>query len=246
MSTGGPVDMMTEAKLYLRIKEWLREAIERGDYRPGDRIPSEQELMKRFGVSRTTIRQAIAELVLEGWLHRVQGSGTYVARPKYHQTLSRLTSFTEDMRLLGLTPRAQLLTCQRRPADDKVAKALHIPQGEEVIHIERLRFADDEPMALNVSILPYKLVPGLEKEDLEENSLYEILEHRYGLLLARAEQILEPALADSFTAELLSVPVGAPLLLVEGVVYLKNGMPIEWVRIFYRGDRYKFHIVAVR
>ncbi len=235
-----------ETKLYLRVKEWLREAIDRGTYRPGDRIPSEHELMRRFGVSRSTVRQAISELVLEGWLYRVQGSGTYVARPKYRQTLSRLTSFTEDMRLLGLTPRSRLLSFRREPADEKVAAALAIPPGEEVLRIERLRFADEEPMALNTSVLPRHLVPDLKEEDLENGSLYEILERRYGLLLSRAEQTLEPALADPYAAELLGVLVGAPLLLVEGVVYLKNGTPAEWVRILYRGDRYKFHIVAVR
>jgi GntR family transcriptional regulator len=235
-----------ESKLYLRIKDWLRGAIEKGEYRPGDRIPSEHELMKRFGVSRATIRQAISELVLEGWLYRVQGSGTYVARPKYRQTLSRLTSFTEDMQLLGLTPRSRLLLCQVEGADEKIAAALDIPPGEEVVRIERLRFADEEPMALNTSVIPRRLVPGLEEMDLETGSLYEILEVRYGLILSRAEQTLEPALADPYAAELLGVRVGAPLLLVEGVVYLKNGTPLEWVRILYRGDRYKFHIVAVR
>ena len=235
-----------ETKLYLRVKDWLRAAIEKGDYRPGDRIPSEHELMKRFGVSRSTVRHAISELVLEGWLYRIQGSGTYVARPKYRQTLSRLTSFTEDMRLLGLTPRAKLLLCRVEGADEPIAAALSLTPGEEVIRIERLRFADDEPMALNTSILPRRLVPGLEEMDLEKGSLYEVLEKRYGLILSRAEQTLEPALADAYAAELLGVPVGAPLLLVEGVVYLKNGAPAEWVRILYRGDRYKFHIVAVR
>lgn len=235
-----------EDKLYIRIKDWLREAIEKGDYRPGDRIPTEHELMQRFGVSRSTVRQAITELVLEGWLYRVQGSGTYVARPKYRQTLSRLTSFTEDMRLLGLTPRSRLLVCRVEQADGKLAAFLGIRPGEEVVRIERLRFAGDEPMALNTSVLPKHLIPGLEREDLESRSLYEILERRYGLLLSRAEQTLEPALADPYAAELLGVPVGAPLLLVEGVVYLKNGTPVEWVRILYRGDRYKFHIVAVR
>ena len=158
--------MRMESKLYLRIKDWLRESIEKGDYRPGERIPSEYELTQRFGVSRSTVRQAISELVLEGWLYRIQGSGTFVARPKYRQTLSRLTSFTEDMRLLGLRPRSRLLLFEIREADEKIAQTLRIPLGDEVVHIERLRFADDEPMALNTSILPLRLVPGLKKEDL--------------------------------------------------------------------------------
>ena len=237
---------MEHFTLYNHIKLRLREAIQAGEYKPGDRIPSEHELMAKFGVSRATVRKAISELVLEGWLHRVQGRGTFVARPKFRQTLSRLTSFTEDMLMLGLTPRTKLLSLRIEKANPKVAKRLAIKPNDSIIYIERLRFANDEPMALNISILPYHLVPGLESQDLEKNSLYEILERRYGLILSRAEQTLEPTLASPETAHLLEVKTGAPLLLIEGVVYLKNNTPIEWLRIWYRGDRYKFHLTAMR
>ncbi len=236
-----------ETTLYVRIKDWLRSEIEAKRYQTGDRIPTEHELMKRFGVSRATVQHAIRELVLEGWLYRVQGSGTFVARPKYRQTLSRLTSFTEDMHLLGLTPSSTLLQFQKEKADPPVAEALRIPPNSVVLRIERLRFANDEPMAINLSFLPQALVPDdLEPRSLEEQSLYSILESRYGFILSRAEQTLETALADEYAAKLLRVPVGAPLLLVEGVVFLKNGTPIEWVQIRYRGDRYKFHLTATR
>lgn len=235
-----------ETKLYVRIKDWLRLEIESGRYKRGDQIPTEEELMKRFGVSRATVRRAIQELVLEGWLYRVQGSGTFVAKPKYHQTLSRLTSFTEDMINLGLTPKSELIQFQTEPVDPSIAEALKIPPGSEVLKIERLRFADNEPMATNISFLPRKLVPDLTAEELKEGSLYYLLERKYGYVLSRAEETLEPILADKYTAKLLRVPVGTPLLLVEGVVYLKNGTPIEWLQIRYRGDRYKFQIVAIR
>ncbi len=236
-----------ETTLYVRIKDWLRSEIEAKRYQTGDRIPTEHELMKRFGVSRATVQHAIRELVLEGWLYRVQGSGTFVARPKYRQTLSRLTSFTEDMHLLGLTPSSTLLQFQKEKAEPPVAEALRIPPNSVVLRIERLRFANDEPMAINLSFLPQALVPDdLEPRSLEEQSLYSILESRYGFILSRAEQTLETALADEYAAKLLRVPVGAPLLLVEGVVFLKNGTPIEWVQIRYRGDRYKFHLTATR
>jgi len=232
--------------LYNHVKLRLREAIEAGEYKPGDRIPSEHELMARFGVSRATIRKALSELVLEGWLHRVQGRGTFVAQPKFRQTLSRLTSFTEDMRMLGLTPRTKLISLRIDKASKEVAEKLAIGLGNPVIYIERLRFADDEPLALNISVLPHHFVPGIESQDLERNSLYEVLERHYGLILVRAEQTLEPTLAAPETASLLGVKTGAPLLLVEGIVYLKNDSPIEWLRIWYRGDRYKFHLTATR
>jgi len=243
MREGVPVERST---LYNHVKLRLREAIEAGEYKPGDRIPSEHELMARFGVSRATIRKALSELVLEGWLHRVQGRGTFVAQPKFRQTLSRLTSFTEDMRMLGLTPRTKLISLRIDKASKEVAEKLAIGLGNPVIYIERLRFADDEPLALNISVLPHHFVPGIESQDLERNSLYEVLERHYGLILVRAEQTLEPTLAAPETASLLGVKTGAPLLLVEGIVYLKNDSPIEWLRIWYRGDRYKFHLTATR
>ena len=237
---------MERSTLYNHVKLRLREAIVAGEYKPGDRIPSEHDLMAKFGVSRATVRKAVSELVLEGWLHRIQGRGTFVAKPKFRQTLSRLTSFTEDMRMLGLTPHTKLISLRIKGASHEVAERLAMKLDDPVICIERLRFARDEPMALNISVLPYHFVPGLEDQDLEKNSLYEILERHYGLILSRAEQILEPTLADPETARLLDVKVGTPLLLVGGVVYLKNDTPIEWLRIWYRGDRYKFHITAVR
>jgi len=236
-----------EITLYARIKDWLRSEIEAKRYQTGDRIPTEHELMRRFGVSRATVQHAIRELVLEGWLYRVQGSGTFVARPKYRQTLSRLTSFTEDMHLLGLTPSSTLLQFRKEKVEPPVAEALQISSNSVVLRIERLRFANGEPMAINLSFLPQVLVPDdLEPRSLEGQSLYSILESRYGFILSRAEQTLETALADEYAAKLLKVPVGAPLLLVEGVVFLKNGTPIEWVQIRYRGDRYKFQLTATR
>jgi GntR family transcriptional regulator len=237
---------MERATLYNHLKLHLKEAIQAGEYRPGDQVPSEHELMIQFNVSRATARKAISDLVLEGWLYRVQGRGTFVAKPKFPQTLSRLTSFTEDMRLLGLIPGARLLSSQVEEASQEVSERLSLSPGELVIRVERLRLANDKPMALNISVLPYRLVPGLEHEDLEQNSLYQTLEDRYNLVLSRAEETLETSLADSEIAELLEIPVGAPLLFVDGVVFLKNGVPIEWVRIWYRGDRYRFYITAVR
>jgi len=237
---------MSSIKLSQHVKNWLREAIEADVYQAGDQIPSENDLVAKFGVSRSTIRHAISELALEGWLYRIQGRGTFVSRPKFRQTLSRLTSFTEDMHMLGLTPKARLLLCQPEKPDQIVMKKLGLSSGDDVIRLERLRLADDEPVAINISILPHKLVPGLEKMDLENQSLYEILEKHYGHIIARAEQTLEPILADEAAAQLLEVPPNTPLLLVEGVTYLRNNVAIERLKIFYCGERYKFHLSATR
>lgn len=231
---------------YLSIKEWLRNAIVQGNYAPGDQVPSEHELAAKFNVSRATVRRALYELVLEGWLYKIQGKGTFVANKKYRQTLSRLTSFTEDMYEFGLTPGARVLYCRLEKAGEAMARVLAIDEQDTVLHLARIRLASGLPMALNISVLPYKYVPGLEKMDLENQSLYHILETVYHLYLWRSEYILEPILADAHTAQLLEIKPRTPLLRVEGIVYLKNGTPIEWTEMIYRGDKYKFSILALR
>ncbi len=231
---------------YLDIKKWLRDVIMRGDYAPGDRIPSEHELAAQFKVSRATVRRALYELMLEGWVNKIQGKGTFVANKKYRQTLSRLTSFTEDMREFGLEPGARILYCRLEEAGEVMAKTLAINEQDTVFHIARIRLANGSPMALNTSVLPYKYVPGIEKVDLQQQSLYYILETIYHLHLWRSEHVIEPILADAHIAELLQVKPGAPLLRVEGVVYLKNNTPIEWTEMIYRADKYRFSILALR
>lgn len=231
---------------YLSLKEWLRSAIARGDYSPGDKVPSEHELAAKFNVSRGTARRALHELVLEGWLYKIQGKGTFVANKKYRQALSSLTSFSEDMQEFGLTPGARVLFCRLEKAGEAMAATLGIDKQDTVLHLARVRLANGSPMALNVSVLPYKYVPGIEKIDLERTSLYYVLEKVYNLQLWRSEYIVEPILADATTARLLETEPGAPLLRVEGVVCLKNGTPIEWTEILYRGDKYKFSILALR
>lgn len=237
---------MAPTKLYLDIKEWLREAITKGEYKPGDKIPSEFELMRRFNVARSTVRQALNELALEGWLYRVQGKGTYVAGHKYHQTLSRLTSFSEDMQYFGLSTFARLLRCVIESPSPSICDLLKIQPSDLIIKIERIRYADNLPMAINISILPYKFVPDLEKMDLEHTSLYKLLEDHFNLPLGRAEYLVEPIIADTRISKLLKIRKGAPLLLVEGIVFLKNGVPIELTKMIYRGDKYKFSILAIR
>ena len=237
---------MRPVKLSDHVKDWLRKEIIAHTYRVGERIPSEHELMSKLGVSRATVRKAISELALEGWLYRVQGRGTFVSKPRFRQTLSRLTSFTEDMHMLGLIPKARLLSCQIEEPTQRVAKDLHMSNGDDVIRIERLRLANDEPVAINVSILPYKLVPGLEEMDLENGSLYEILEKHYGHILYRAEQTLEPTLLRKELASLLQITPVTPVLRVAGITFLRNGTPIELLKTVYRSDRYKFHLTVTR
>lgn len=226
--------------LYYQIKTWLVEAIESGQLSPGDRAPSERELTQRFGVSRMTVRQATAELESQGYLHRVQGKGTFVATPKVEQPLAALTSFTEDMRRRGMVPGTRLLSAEALPAGRWIAAALRLADSDRVYRLERLRLADGAPMALETSHIPVGAAPGLLESEAVKGSLYQVLAERYGLHLQRASQTLEAVAAGSYEAEALGVREGAPILLLERISYDQADRPVEFVRSLYRGDRYRF------
>lgn len=205
---------------------------------PGHAIPPERALAESFHTSRTTVRQALQELVAEGRLERFQGRGTFVAKPKVSQVL-QLTSHTEDMRAQGLEPSSQLLGVDTIPADARLAEQLKIRRGMRVVRIERLRMANDEPMAIEATHLAEKRFPGLGSRFSEGSSLYELLSTEYGVDLCDAEETIETAVADPFEADLLDTEVGMPLLMLSRHSFDRDQHPVEWVRSVYRGDRYK-------
>ncbi|MFZ5815150.1 MAG: GntR family transcriptional regulator [Bacillota bacterium] len=226
--------------LYYQIKTRLLEQIESGQLKPGDRVPSERELTDRYGVSRMTARQALVELETQGVLVREQGKGTFVATPKFEQPLALLTSFTEDMRRRGLRAGAQVLSAGLVPAERRAARDLGLAETARVYRLERLRLAGGEPMALETSHLAADRFPGLLELDLENRSLYALLRERYGVELARASQSLEAVPADARLAEILRVREGTPLMLMERLSRDPQDRPVELVRSYYRGDRYRF------
>lgn len=232
--------------LYLRLKEILQEHIETGRLQPGDRVPSERELSEQYDMSRMTVRHALTELVNEGVLVRQQGRGTFVGRPKIRQALAGLTSFSEDMQARGLRPGGKVLSLQIVQAPRKVRTSLGLDESHWVVRIERLRLADDEPMALEITHLSAGRFGGLVHDDLNHTSLYRLMEEKYGAKVTAATQSIEPALADATLARHLGVREGALLLLLERVTYDSNGVPTEYVSSYYRGDRYRFIVELQR
>jgi GntR family transcriptional regulator len=206
---------------------------------PGSPVPPERELARSYGTSRTTVRQALAELVVEGRLLRMQGKGTFVAKPKVAQALA-LASYTEGMRAHGLHPQTKILDIGYVAADDQLADLLGIRPGGRALRIHRLRLADGEPMSIDTSHLPARRFPGLRKELDRRRSLYETLRTTYNIQLAEAEETIETVLADPHDARLLGVDPGLPLLLLSRHAFDSNGEPVEWAQSWYRGDRYKF------
>jgi GntR family transcriptional regulator len=222
---------------YYRLKKHLVELTEA--LSPGSPLPPERSLAEKYGTSRTTVRQALAELVIEGRLQRIQGKGTFVAKPKVAQEL-QLVSYTEDMRHHGLRPETRILDIGYVTADERFARLLGIRPGGRALRIHRLRLADGEPMSIDTSLLPARRFPGLRKELPRHRSLYETLATAYDVHLAEAEETIETVLATPDDAGLLGVDVGLPLLLLSRHAFDTAGEPVEWAESLYRGDRYKF------
>ncbi|WP_137813415.1 GntR family transcriptional regulator [Gandjariella thermophila] len=205
----------------------------------GSPIPTERSLAAEFDVSRTTVRQALAELTVEGRLLRVQGKGTFAAEPKVAQRL-QLSSYTEDMRAQGRQPSSRLLEAAEEPADADLARLLGVRTGAKVLRLRRLRLADDEPMAIETTHLALGRFRGLRRYLAETGSLYQVLREKFGVEMGHAEETIETALASPEEAELLGADVGMPMLLLSRHSFDTDGKPVEWVRSVYRGDRYKF------
>ena len=206
---------------------------------PGSPIPTERSLAAQFDVSRTTVRQALADLTVEGRLLRVQGKGTFAAEPKVAQRL-QLSSYTEDMRAQGREPSSKLIDISEIPAEGELTTLLGIRSGAKVLRMQRLRLADNEPMAIETTHLPLGRFRGLRKYLQPGGSLYQVLRERFDVEMGHAEETIETALAGPHEAELLGADVGMPMLLLSRHSFDTAERPVEWVRSVYRGDRYKF------
>ncbi|HEU5471733.1 MAG TPA: GntR family transcriptional regulator [Actinophytocola sp.] len=222
---------------YWGLKRHLLEVL--GSLPPGSPIPTERSLAAQFDVSRTTVRQALAELTVEGRLLRVQGKGTFAAEPKMAQRL-QLSSYTEDMRAQGREPSSKLLDVSEVPAEPELSRLLGIRPTAKVLRLQRLRLADGEPMAIETTHLPLGRFRGLRRFVTSGVSLYQVLRERFDVEMGHAEETIETALAGPHEAELLGADVGMPMLLLSRQTFDTEGRPVEWVRSVYRGDRYKF------
>lgn len=223
---------------YVQIEQSLRGDI--AELRPGDRLPSEAELCKRFGVSRMTARGAVQRLEEQGLVYRVRGAGTFVADTPIHRQSGALKSFSEEMRLRGLRPGSRLLeVAQRHPAADEAA-ALRLDEDARVVVLRRLRLADGNPMAVETVVL-HPSCAAVLAEDLETGSLHAALA-RLGHRPVHARGTLTPQLTTAEDVELLGVPARAPLLVERRTVFDTDAAPIEHTETRYSPTRYVFDI----
>ncbi len=239
------IDRDSPVPLYFQLKDALLALIHEGQLREGDPIPTERELGQRFQVSRITVRRAIDELARNGYLTSRQGKGTFVAKPKIQRPMGQLKSFSSAITDEGHYPGSRLLSLRHERAGGEIASFLQVAEDTLIWVVERLRLADNEPIGLSLVYLNLPTPTFLTPAELgQEVSLWAILIKK-GIILAKSEETIQSVAASKKQAEWLQVEPGFPLLLVEGVVFSINGSPIEYHRIFNRGDRYKYSIHVV-
>jgi GntR family transcriptional regulator, nutrient-sensing system regulator len=219
---------------YYAVKRHLLDFI--ATLEAGAPVPTERELAERMQTSRTTVRKALSELVVEGRLVRRQGSGTYVAEPKLTWHLY-LASFTEQVKASGFTPSSEMLGTQRIAATAEVAHQLHLPPRAPVYKLERVRLADNWPIAVETSWVPAERFPGLTRLMRTQSSLHELLSSRYGISMRTGDESIETAPATPREAGPLRVDVGTPMLVVSRQNFDADRVPVDFGRTWFRGDR---------
>lgn len=222
---------------YRQLRDALAAVIDESP--PGCALPTERELRERFRVARGTVRQALDLLEAEQRVYRHQGKGTFVTPPKIDQVLE-LVSHTEHIRARGMDPTSKLLGLSLLTADARTALLLDVGEGEELLQVERLRLADGEPLAVELLLMHAAAFPGISEALADTQSLYAVLRRRYGVELSFAEETIEVAVAPEREAGLLSLPSGAPVLVLCRHTFDTNGRPVEYVRSHYRADRFRF------
>jgi GntR family transcriptional regulator len=233
---------------YYQLVNIIRQKIEGGELQPHDSIPSERQLEQLYGVSRTTIRKALSLLTRQGLVYQLHGKGTYVSPRKLQKGLVELTSFSEDMINRGLIPGQHILEIGHIPVPDVVRRNLELPENTtSVFRLERVRTGDGQPIGLQISYLALSEAMTISKEELErEGSLYNILQEKYNINLVEADETLEVTVASPREAVLLEIPEGSPLLLSERILWTNERQAIEYVKILYRGDKYRYTIRLTR
>ena len=227
--------------LYHQIKENITRQVVSGRWLSNYELPSEADLCAHFGVSRGTLRRALGDLENQGLIVRRQGKGTFVAEPKFEGSV--LGSYRNYR--VGAVPHDQvsrLLGIDRLHASPDMQRILQLGKRDYVYEVRRIQFMEGVPITLSTSFIPAGIAPGLDKLDIEQEHIYGLLEQRYGLVFRRAEEFLEPVIADDVIARHLELPQGAPVFLVERHSYLADDEPAEFRQAYMRGDRFRYRI----
>ena len=234
------LDFSGRTQLYFQLYDILYREIRDGVYKPGQLLPTESTLMEQYHISRITVRKALDLLMNDGLIARRRGLGTFVQNKKVEQTLTRVEHFANEMEKRGVASSVTMLANEPLYASRAIAGWLDIEEGDELIRVERLRYADGVPMCIENSHLIRSRCPGVQGQDFSRRSLRRFLEEEYGIVWKRASQRIYAVSAGARAAGYLGIKEGDPLLYIERVSYDTDDRPGEYLQAWDRGDSYYF------
>jgi GntR family transcriptional regulator len=235
------VDKSSAIPYYHQIKEAVKDQITRGSLKPGDMLPSEFNLSEQLGISRLVVHRAFRELVTEGLLIRKRAVGTFISPParRGYTVVGPLLSMTELARN-GKTPQNRMLKQEVILAPEDVRTELQLTKGRQVVHLHNLRFLDDLPLAIEDMYFPAERVPGLAGMELDNHSIYAVLEKTYDAHPQEAMDLVSAGAATRDEARLLGINKGAPVMRVQRTATDRQGLPVEFSRVVFHAERYQF------
>lgn len=241
MFEGKTIDKTVPVPLYYQLKKIIEDEIVEGTLNVDDMIPTEKELSEMFQLSRTTVRQAILELTQEGYLYRIKSKGTFVSHPKDNQSfILRLETFDDHIKRLNKKPRTEIISCSIIPMPANIASVLLCPKKTNAIQLIRLRFANDEPVVITETYLPFEPCAYLLNDNLNLCHLYDSLATHESTRICKVLQSVEAVPADARDVEYMKIHKNSPILLLNIIGFNSNDHPIELTYARFRGDRYKF------
>lgn len=243
------VDKSSPVPMYFQIKQEIIKLIKSNIYATGEQLPTEMEFCKALDISRPTIRQALQELINEGYIYRQKAKGTFVSKPKVEGFFfKQLASYNDEMHQLGLTPSTNVLLQEVEEANEEVVEALKLTENRKVLHLVRLRFADGEPMVHVHTYIPCSVFPKISEYDFSQQnmSLYDLMENEYQIPIAYVDRTIEASLATNDIATLLQIEEKQAIYTVTTISYNSDDIPTEYSIAKYRGDRNKFSIRLVK
>lgn len=225
--------------IYIQIHDQIKAEIEKGIWVVGNRLPSERDLSIKFGVSRMTLRQAIQTLADEGILERKIGSGTYVAKKRVQETMTGTTSFSEIIKSQGKVPSSKTTAYFITQPSSSEMEKLHLNEDDQILRMERIRYADDSPICFEVTSIPYDLIKDSNKNEVTQ-SFYHTLTTKGNQQIGKAVQRVTAMVASEKIADYLEIKKGDAILSLRQISYFENQKPFEYVRSQYVGNRFEF------
>jgi GntR family transcriptional regulator len=240
--TSQDIDKNSFVPIYYQLQELLVGKIESGELKPGDKLPSENELVDQYDISRNTAQKAIRALVNWGLAQRVQGKGTFVCNKSVTLSITASLSLTSEIIGLNKVPHSHILQAKIIEASMDIANKLNIPKDSKIYIIQRIRSVDDLPLMIQTSYIPVTYLPDLLDKNLEDKSLFATIMDEYGIKIDRASEIMRAVSVTKFEGEMLEIPEFSPAFLLQRQTFLKDGRVLEYAKTIVRGDKGRFHV----